>query len=318
MLSTTLCSRLVPKLGQEPSKDAGFRTWLEQGDYVPDRPTTKGTIVLKRVRLDEIVRFLSFDFERFSLSCRESYFVMGLEKNAHNLTSWPLLKSYYASFFGAHAILRGQGAGVSQLVYKQISRLNEIMQIHHSGVDELASGTYGIRIDENEAIAGEVNVSLQAIPRSSGVHEGFWIYFSDYLVSEAEKAVKSGAPDSTQFLIDTNNLFSAIRTGNKKSDSWLSNVRNEINYQHGHETWFPTKKSAESVKAMAAGVLPSLTTAHLNTSREKTPMLAFLNTTIYITSLSIAVGDFVAARSSAGGAFGQKWRRMGSILAKAV
>ena len=90
---------------------------------------------------------------------------------------------------------------------------------------------------------------------------------------------------------------------------WLSAIRNEINYQQKYETWFPLHRKCPSLEALNCNVYSESSSIRLDNSKSRRPILAFVNITKYIANLSIEVANYVANRSTIGGAFGQKWRR---------
>jgi hypothetical protein len=161
---------------------------------------------------------------------------------------------------------------------------------------------------------GEFSILLKPQDkRGGGVHESFWKEFCAFLNEEAAAAVSGAAAGSSDFVAKADELSDAILKGGA-TGSWLSHVRNQINYQHGHDLWLPYRKSSEGYQSLIRDGLPAIENARLDVSKTKKPIAAFVNVASYVTNLSNVVGDFTALRSSKGRAFGQKWRRLDQIL----
>ena len=105
-LVDALDRRLLPQLTNEIPKADGVKSWLERGSYRVERGNLIGSVELKGISLSEIVPYLSYDFERFSLSSLESMIYSKSEATQSSAVSWPILKIYYSAFFAAHAITR--------------------------------------------------------------------------------------------------------------------------------------------------------------------------------------------------------------------
>ncbi|UWR43629.1 hypothetical protein [Phaeobacter inhibens] len=314
-LSTLLCNGLLPRLGVDPSIDGGIQKWITNGAYVPRTTGTPGEVVLGQVAASSFVPAIGYDFERFALAARESHAIASLEKESIGVLGWPTLKCYYASFFAAHAILRSRGASISKLERGHTNHINSVLNVYQNGASPISPGMFWVSvIDDPSNGPGEISVSLKPQSKNgAGVHEAFWMEFCSFLNDEAANAVSTGAPGASDFVVKTDELSKTILNGGK-TGSWLSHVRNQINYQHAHDLWLPYRRSTEGYRSLVGNGFPSIEKARLDVSKTKKPVTAFVNVALYVTNLSIAVSNFLAARSTKGKAFGQKWRRMNQII----
>lgn len=302
---------MLPRLGQLPPKKEGFQGWITSGSYQPIISADSSTVTLKRINFREIVPYISFDFERFALSSRETFVTACTDNESIKLAGWPLLKLYYAAFFAAHAIMRSMGAGVILISKIPAQHLNSILNIYDSNAPALVPGMFMYRLLRYPTNK-QPSVVLEQQPRSKGVHESFWLIFCDFLLSEAKLASQVNSADSVEFLTGVSEISDVIRSGS--SGVWLSTIRNEINYQHKHGVWFPIKRNSSALAALQNVGITDTASIRLDISKQQNPILAFANISRYLACLNIEVSEFVAKRSTAGGAFGQKWRRLSQAI----
>ncbi len=314
-LSTSLFLGLLPGLGANPAQKGGFQGWITSGSYRPRSLVSPLVLAFDDVTTAEFVPFVSYDFERFVLAAKEFCSIALLEHNAHNLAGWPLLKLYYASFFGAHAIMRSRGSGIVKLENRQSLYLTQILQAYDPSSPPLSPGIYHYSTAPDATLRpGQVCVTMKPAASGVGVHENFWKLFCDFLKDEAAKAVNQGAADSDLFAAGAIELSEAILKDAPGGGVWFSTIRNEINYQHKHECWFPLGKKSPALAALKTNVHAASASIRLDGSKRTEPIFVFASVARYIATLSIEVANFVAKRSSAGGAFGQKWRRLQELM----
>jgi hypothetical protein len=285
---------------------------MVDGAFVPKISSSTGAFELNSFTSSELVPFLSFDYERFALASAESILVSNLECQKHGLAGWPLLKLYYSAFFSAHAVMRSQGAGIIKLEKPQITKLNNFLSLLDSDTLLIKTGMYFYQIDTTRL--DDPVISFTPHGAGNGVHEAFWKSFCDYIDKLANKAVATGAVDAAEMLAGSEEVCRAISGSNTHSGAWISTMRNEINYQHQHSVWFPLTKSA-GVKGMIEGLqIKRSSAATLGTPIKGNPIKAFAEVSLYLACLNIDVAQYLSARSTKGGAFGQKWRRMHALI----
>ena len=306
---TVLASGLVPRIGAERSIDGGIKSWIENGTYQPNAASTSTRVILDNISNDEFTKHTSFDLERFALSSWESYTAAKYDiENGYSI-SWPLLKLYYSSFFAAHALMRGQGSGLIKLESSQTRTLNGIIEITVGTSPKIAAGMYLYEIVAD--VHRTKSVVLTPAKNSQGVHIGFWIQFTDFLNERARSATSRGAADSLAFLAGVDELSRALGTSSgHPGGAWLSSVRNQINYQHLHRVWHPTKQSRKIKDAILPLSAASSTSIRLDTSITPNPVIAFINVCKYLACLNYEISEVVSQKDGVSGAFGSKWRRL--------
>lgn len=267
------------------------------------------SVELAQVNTQEFVQFVSRDFERFALASKESISVALVEKDQFNLAGWPLLKLYYSAFFGAHAIMRSQGCGVVMISGNQFRHLNAIAALSAAPAHQIGAGLYTYKTVSATA-AAQPSVMLDPAGGRGGVHERFWLLFCDFLDETSAIAVANRAANATEFLAGASEIANAIKGDGSIGRVWLSTMRNDINYQHKYKTWFPVTRRDEPLQSLIHAGLVTSKSIRFDLSAAKKPLSTFVNIARYVACLSSEISDFVAARSTANGTFGQKWRRL--------
>ena len=233
-LFPSLAGRVLPRIGQASAHKGGLKSWFQQGAYIGSFEQISGNVVLGNVAPEELIRFVSYDYERFALASWESFYLASLESETHNLIGWPLLKLYYAGFFAAHAIMRATGEAIINIERFQINTLNDTIRIVEGVSPNLRPGIFQSRIVEIQP--GQLSVVLSPPIEGAGVHDGFWKAFAAFLDRIAIDSVASATAEANIFIAGVAELTPKLK-------GWLSAKRNEINYQHAHGVWFPLTES---------------------------------------------------------------------------
>lgn len=303
---------VLPRLGVDPGQDGGIERWLNSATLVPRAfDETKSLYDFEIGTAESIVPFLTYDFERFALAAAESFLrATQRPQGVLNQAGWRLLELYYAAFFSAHALMRSQGAGVANLSGTTTKRISDIAAVYGSLVDiRKGSWFYRIRLfDDSDSV-----IQFRPVTSGSGVHDAFWREFCTFMKGVASDAVGDGLPDSADFVVGVEEISNCIRVGGDGSSSWLAKIRNEINYRHTHSAWYPEPKRQTASNAIQSIKLVRSASVRLDASKKNNPLSAFAATCGFLTSLNFELGNYLAERSTRGGAFGQKWRRFADL-----
>jgi hypothetical protein len=168
-------------------------------------------------------------------------------------TPWLVIKMYYASFYAAHCLLRIFGDSCSFFQYSQVNTLAKLYETSGRAVPfTLERGLYLCKLD---ASASSINCR-KIIGGNGGSHEAFWDQFRIRIGELADSVLT--APLSK---IEAQEIFSKLTAlqGVMKqgggSYSWLSYVRNEIQYRHQFDAWIPSsmKKVDRNILRRRAG-----------------------------------------------------------------
>jgi hypothetical protein len=305
-LVPSLSKSILSRLGYSPGESDGVRSWFERGTYRVDNYDPIGGLNLNDIRSEQLSTFIAYDYERFALSSWESQSMAALESSTHNLPSWPLLKLYYSAFFAAHAIMRLLGGGIIKIEGPQVSALNTLLG--SLGGAGIGPGMYFYEVTSDPS--GRVNLVLKPHAEGGGVHEGFWKSFATFLEKLATDATANGDPDANAFLAGLSEIVPALRPGYGKRSVWFSAMRNEINYQHKFNVWFPTINVRNFNKEIVRTKAVASQSIRLDVSRSEFPIIGFIQIASYLATLNSELAEYVASRSLASRCFGAKWRRI--------
>lgn len=180
---------------------------------------------------------------------------VSIEKAIH--FPWGLIKLYYAAFYAGHSILRLSGQSCSYLDPVHISRLRELAIAQNLQPKSFPdTGLYHCIL--NPAQTGFV--LKKARGRVGGAHEAFWKIFGEFLETYSHDLLLSHLTpdDAKEVFLKLSALLKILNAHGSCSGSWLSQVRNEVQYRHG-AVWPPP-----SVKDASRETLSRLAEQWLN------------------------------------------------------
>ena len=312
-IATNLQSGLLKRLGVNPSTDGGLRRWLIDGAYVPEVNTSTDAIELTNIEVTrDLVPYLSFDFERFALASAETLLIAKLEHTKHKLASWPLLKLYYSAFFAAHAIMRSHGTGVLKIDKDHVKEINNLLDSVGNGNKKFAPGMYNYKLELSTRSSPYMTFSKPKVGR--GTHDEFWKIFCKFLDDRANFSLLTGAVDARKLVSGVEEIKMAVSGSNIGSVSSISAMRNDINYQHKYAVWYPIRRSNRLGNLIEDLEVKASKNVVFGSSLRSKPIRPFVEVLHYLACLNVDISEFVAARSTKGGAFGQKWRRLRAEL----
>lgn len=200
-------------------------------------------VVLDFGESSKVTSALASDCGRFSSAAFQTAAAVGDEMEDRDGFPWSLVKTYYAGFYAAHAIMRTFGEGCS-FFYRQhtdqISRMAQALSLTPGfAVD---AGLYHCTLSADSTVATYVKASGQ----SGGTHEAFWFAFGSKLKSLSEDVLKGALPrrDAQAVFTKLDELLQVL--ARKAGYSWLSNVRNDLQYRLQHKAWYPERVRSQS------------------------------------------------------------------------
>lgn len=204
-------------------------------------------------RVSEPVRlFLAGDCTRFACAAFQTFARVPEQLQSEELP-WALIKAYYSAFYSAHAITRVLGATCTFFEGPRVTMLRQLLNLYGLSVPSFGGGLYWATVSP-----GGSAVDLRCIStQSGGSHELFWREFSG-LIKMHEQLVLNGLSSSRQAAWDClSTLRSTLTKGGMKNDSWLSKVRNDVQYKHIRGVWFHalemTKAEQNTLRKIAEG-----------------------------------------------------------------
>jgi len=217
-------------LNSTPMHTRGVKLWLMDGDsYVNNTPPLMS---LHTTNPELYKDALSFDAFRFASNAAQTLKELEQSSAYSKVTSWRVIKTYYAAFFAAHATMRIFGRSFSSLSDAHAQHLANRCLTEAGYTPNLPSGYYLISINNKD-------ISFKKYKSS---HECFWTCYSDLCKFISLESLKLSHPKSKREDIQNyfDNISSALtNNGRKPKPNWLSNVRNDVNYSSEYGVWYP-------------------------------------------------------------------------------
>jgi len=239
------------------------------------------------------------DASRFASASFSSAKGVAAALDGADTLSWGLLRLYYSAFYAGHALLRLLGRSCSYLEAPHIAQIRRLANARGSPPPfAIEGGLYSCTL--NSAQTGfELT---RARGRVGGAHEAFWGMFDLFLSEATEEVLKNRiAPaDARNVFLKLDGLRRILARG--AGASWLSAVRNEIQYRHTRGVWAPP-----TINRASRGVLHRIADLWLRDPMAielDTPagaeLGAFVTACTFIVGLCRVVLERVAAGSKAG------------------
>lgn len=198
----------------------------------------------------DLPQSFAFEAARFSSATFESLLDARPSSTNEESLGWPLIRTYYAAFFAAHALLRICGESVTFLTTNQTNKLNQVAQIYTNQSSSFSNGIFHFKITDSSQ-----KIQLTQLSRGGGSHEDFWKIFYKFLI-EVENVLAqkfSSSPDAITAIKTSQALRKSLSRENCSQGSWLSQSRNSINYRHEYGIWFPYKINRQKASSIARG-----------------------------------------------------------------
>ncbi len=236
-LQPQLVRELIALSGRTPSiRLADVITDAPGAGYDLDFEVATGAIQIDFRERQFIAIAIAGDASRFAGACFTSLNSIVAALDAPDTLAWALVRMYYAAFYGGHAILRLLGQSCSQLEGRHVTKLRALSTaLGRPPPFAVGAGLYHCTLNP-----GQTGLSMtHAHGRVGGAHEIFWEIFDSFL-SESTDEVLLGhlsPSDAVSVFAKLEALRRIYRRG--AGASWLSAIRNEIQYRHARGVWPP-------------------------------------------------------------------------------
>jgi hypothetical protein len=216
--------------------DTTFKAWVTNSKFRISSPITKTSFVLDVYSNTEILKGFAYDINRMASSSFESIVGVNKESKFPKTVGWLTIRVYYAAYFSIHAFLRFFGISCSQFDADQARAVDNVADIYgfKTANTNTASAYYHCRYDY-------ISKKLKC-EKLDNTHQGVWKVFYKLLDELAGLVTDSDflKADRDQVVSLLFNLRERISYhGRYSSGSWLSKVRNDVNYAHTMGAWFP-------------------------------------------------------------------------------
>lgn len=218
-----------------PAKES-FATWITREEFIFTSVTSSSEFTIRVLTTHAALAGLAYDCNKMAAAAFETFLEISDSNILPRSCAWVNLSTYYGSFFAAHAILRLCGTICFQVDTIQKIALERVADLFgllpSSGIE---SGFY---VGKFDSLSGEMHFR-KTNAGSSGSHNVMWRIFNEELKRFSTELLSASSLHSTSsdFLLEISS--SLCKAGN--NGSWLSSMRNEINYKLSHGAWFPYK-----------------------------------------------------------------------------
>lgn len=237
-----LRAHLVPGLSNvENIPHLTFRGWLAKKSFKMTEALESKAFTLDVYSHDELLLPYAYDINRMAASSFESMNGIIPETSLPKSTGWLIIRSYYSAYFAMHALLRLFGISCSQLDNNESKAVTDVAKMFSLQNGNTASSGY-YRCQYNFT-----NSTIE-FKQLNNTHQDVWKAFYELLDTLASKVttsdfLKKDRDITVDFLFKLREGLSCRNTVN--SGSWLSQVRNEVNYTHSMGAWYPYNNSSD-------------------------------------------------------------------------
>ncbi|MEZ5830632.1 MAG: hypothetical protein R3D05_05595 [Dongiaceae bacterium] len=186
-----------------------------------------------------ITAAIAADFNRFSVAAFQTVNSLSPEVTEADALAWATVKLYYAAFYSGHALMRLLGESCSHFDRVHVTRIialaTAIGKLPSFNID---SGLYHCIVSP----ATTAITCRRARGSVGGTHEAFWQLFGAQIQTLSGEILRGPLrPVDAQAVFSQLQLFlRIIRKSGAYAHSWLSVVRNDLQYRHRFGVWYPT------------------------------------------------------------------------------
>ncbi len=215
-----------------------FPAWICDEEYQIFDPIHSSSFKLNIASPAKLLAAFAYDCSRMASASFESVCTLKKDSTMPKSTAWFLLRSYYSAFFAAHSILRILGISCSQLSSPQSASINKIAELYNNALGIRPSK--GFYVCEFNSSDKQLTCNKTTIS-AGGVHEAFWHTFTQRMSQLSDQILQTNGSTiiNQQVATKLNELCLNLSYQHCNNGSWLSFVRNEINYKHKLGCWFP-------------------------------------------------------------------------------
>ncbi len=213
-----------------------LKSWFQEGDFEYDSASSASQIPIIRNATRSFEPTLASEVDRFLCAMGESFSELSPSNFSSRSIGWVLIKAYYSSYFAAHALLRMTGCAITQIDGDLANSIMKNLQLNGGTPHwQISSSQYFVRYDEIQQLL----LFQDKHGAKGGSHQFVWKKFGELLNSLISSCKQNGSVYQSELLLFEN--ISDILTAKSKTPdfSWLSSVRNSINYGFSHSVWFP-------------------------------------------------------------------------------
>lgn len=273
----------------------GLKDWIKEKKFQIYSSQAQDKFSLDYLPNHSPLIALGYDSNRFLSASLETISQITNHPDLPKSAGWLIVKSYYAAFFAAHSLLRIFGRSCSHLETLEVQSINEIASLFQPSWTRINTGSYSISL---HGVASKLNFEYF----SKRPHELLWHIFKITLEEWLTYLSRPGSSAKYQpVILQLQSLCSNLTYRNHKGGgNWLSTIRNEVNYQHTRNLWFPyTGVRSKNIKALyhLIEVIPKNSLSIEFDQNSQDELKRFLTTTVYIIALAKEIMSFMESSS---------------------
>lgn len=242
--SEVLRAHTVPGLnGVNLIPQVTFRGWIGKKRFNISSAFASKKFLLDVYSHDEILIPLAFDINRMATSSFESINGITPENRLPKSFGWLIIRAYYSAYFAAHSILRLFGISCSQFDRNEARSVTDVAKVHmqQNGITA-STGYYKCSYDYTNK---KIDCS-----QLGNTHQDVWKALYELLNELSSKVassdfLKKDRDETIEFLFQLRHGLS--HRGKINTGSWLSKVRNDVNYSHTMGAWYPYNNSVNNI-----------------------------------------------------------------------
>ncbi len=225
----------IAKVNSRPEK--GLGKWLEESrEFAINNIISSKQFSLIITNYDGLLKSVAYDFNRFSQSSLETLENTIFSKKLPKSKGWPIIKIYYSGFFAAHSIIRVFGKGVIQLEDATLYNIRELATFVSASNPRVERGFYYYEINNSASTIEFTKINKP----DGGSHEKFWKVFNHFICNLSNSIIAgSSSPDANSVFNKLEELSQNLTYLGNVNGTWLSQLRNDINYRQLYGLWFP-------------------------------------------------------------------------------
>ncbi|WP_162560454.1 hypothetical protein [Methylobacterium durans] len=185
-----------------------------------------------------VANSLAVDIARFASASFQSVLSASQALVSKDEIPWAFIRIYYAAYYAGHALTRMLGISCSYLDRNHIAHIQKLgIAVGRSPNFTMKASAYHCVLTSNSALLESTSLR----EGGGGAHEAFWDVLGEKLKEVAEQVLLQSANQS-----DAQAVFAKIEAWRAKVKShgsplhsWLSTIRNEVQYRQAHGLWLP-------------------------------------------------------------------------------
>ena len=181
--------------------------------------------------------------------------------------------------------MRAVGEGIIRLESEKANHLTSVGKLYCGDQFSVSGGNYALSF-QISAIS-KLTINFENLSGAKGgVHEQFWAQFNKFLSRLSEAVLAASEVDALAVSGRIIELQTILSSSGNSSGTWLSVIRNKINYQHQYGVWFPFSGEDAKFSKEKMASLKSNSSMRLDFRTDTQPLDAFNAACSFISAIN--------------------------------